>query len=213
MTPGPANILSCPHCGGKKKVMSLISGNTFGATMWSDLRRKYPMLPEVSPIQQCPQCSRYYFIDQAKQEEGPSGSHCFELGKLTFEQLKDAKQQFELTTLTKKQKWVINQQLLMAYNDKFQRTRADSKPEPSEEDLHIFENAACELINGMDSSEDYRLFHAELLRELGKFSEAKVLLEANESQDNQWIADLMLKHIEDSDRRPFLLIRDGKRVE
>jgi hypothetical protein len=101
----------------------------------------------------------------------------------------------------------------MAYNDKFQRSSSDSKPEPSEEDLHIFEDAACELINGMDSSEDYRLFHAELLRELGKFSEAKALLEANESQDNQWIADLMLKHIEDSDKRPFLLIRDGKRVE
>jgi hypothetical protein len=38
-------------------------------------------------------------------------------------------------------------------------------------------------------------------------------LAANEDQDNQWIADLMLKHIEDSDKRPFLLIRDGKRVE
>jgi hypothetical protein len=65
----------------------------------------------------------------------------------------------------------------------------------------------------MDSSEDYRLFHAELLRELGKFSEAKALLAANENQDNQWIAGLMLKHIEDSDKRPFLLIMDGERVE
>ena len=52
MIPGPANILSCPFCGSEKEVMSLVSGNTFGGTVWSDTRREYPMLPEVSPLQE-----------------------------------------------------------------------------------------------------------------------------------------------------------------
>ena len=59
MIPGPANILCCPFCGGEKEVMSLYSGNTIGGTVWSDTRREYPMLPEVSPIQQCPHCKKY----------------------------------------------------------------------------------------------------------------------------------------------------------
>lgn len=215
MIPGPANILSCPFCGGKKEVMSLISGNTFNATVWSDTRRKYPMLPEVSPIQQCPQCGRYYFIEQAKQEHGTSASYSFELGKLTFDQLKDAKLQFESITLTKMQRWVINHQLLMAYNDEFQRIPNDLKLKsvPSEEDMRIHENVAYELLNGIDSSEDFKLFHAELLRELGKFPEAKALLVANNNQEDQWIVNKMLKHVEEYDKRPFLLIKDGKRVE
>jgi hypothetical protein len=215
MLPGPANILKCPFCSGKKEVMSLISGNTCGATVWSDTRRNYPMLPEISPIQQCPHCSRYYFIEQAEQEYGSQNSYSSELGKLTFDQLKDAKQQFESVTLTDTQTRVINHQLFMAYNDKFQRPNdnLEFEAEPSEEDLRIFENAINELIKGLDSSEDSMLFHAELLRELGKFSESKALLSACENHGNQWIVDKMLKHVEAHDKRPFLLFEDGIRIE
>lgn len=215
MLPGPANILSCPFCSGKKEVMSLISGNTCGATVWSDTRRNYPMLPEVSPIQLCPHCSRYYFIEQAEQEYGSPNSYSFELGELTFDQLKDAKQQFESVALTDTQTRVINHQLFMAYNDKFQRpnNNLEFEAEPSEEDSRFFENAINELIKGLDSSEDSMLFHAELLRELGKFSEAKALLSACENQGNQWIVDKMLKHIEECDKRPFVLFKDGERIE
>lgn len=33
MISGPADVLSCPFCGGKKEFMSLASGNTFRATI------------------------------------------------------------------------------------------------------------------------------------------------------------------------------------
>ena len=94
MIPGPANVLSCPFCGGTKEVMSLVSGNTFGGTVWSDTRREYPMLPEVSPIQQCPHCNRYYFVEQAKHEYD-NKKESFELGKLAYSQLKEARLQMD----------------------------------------------------------------------------------------------------------------------
>ena len=50
MMPGPAQILTCPYCGEKKKIMSLLSGNTFGAKLWSDNKKISPMLPEISLI-------------------------------------------------------------------------------------------------------------------------------------------------------------------
>ena len=36
MTPGKPQILTCPFCGAKKEIMTLASGNTFGAEFWSD---------------------------------------------------------------------------------------------------------------------------------------------------------------------------------
>ena len=51
MNLGPARILTCPHCGAKKEVLSLLSGNTFGQQVWSDNKTIAPMLPRVSFVQ------------------------------------------------------------------------------------------------------------------------------------------------------------------
>lgn len=44
MIPGSPQILTCPYCGKKKEIMSLVSGNTCGAVYWSDNKRIAPML-------------------------------------------------------------------------------------------------------------------------------------------------------------------------
>ena len=58
MLPANAAILCCPHCGGHKNVLQLMSGNTFGSTRWSDAKQQAPMLPMVSYIQRCPHCGK-----------------------------------------------------------------------------------------------------------------------------------------------------------
>ena len=60
MTPGNPQILTCPFCGTEKQIMSLVSGNTFGAEYWSDNKQIARMLPEISYIQKCPHCGKYY---------------------------------------------------------------------------------------------------------------------------------------------------------
>ncbi len=216
MTPGPANVLSCPFCGGTKEVMSLISGNTFGATVWSDTRRHYPMLPEVSPIQECPHCHKYYFIEQAKQkhpDDSKSGRRGIgELGNLTFRQLFEAKKQMEALTLTKMQRWILNHQLFMAYNDCFSREPENMTIPPSDDDKEIYDRTIAELLYGIDQSEDYDLFHAELLRETGRFDEATEILLQHSSEDDRWVVNAMLRHIEQSDTAPFLLVENGNQV-
>jgi len=59
-----ATILKCPHCGGTKEVMSITSGNTSGATLWSDAKWYASMLPQVSYIQRCPHCGKYFFYSK-----------------------------------------------------------------------------------------------------------------------------------------------------
>ena len=68
MLPGPARILECPFCGEKKKVLSLLSGNTFGAEYWSDNKLIARMLPDVSLVQKCPNCGKYYVISMQNEE-------------------------------------------------------------------------------------------------------------------------------------------------
>lgn len=217
MIPGPANILSCPYCGGEKEVMSLVSGNTFGGTVWSDTRRNYPMLPEVSPIQQCPHCGKYYFIEQAKSrysDDRESEMRCFgELGKLSFPQLSEAKKQMETLSLTKMQRWILNHQIFMAYNDSFRRNTGETSSTPSIEDEFLYRQVITELLDGIDQSEEYNLFHAELLRESRHFQEAKEILSRHKSEDDQWVVNAMLRHIEDGDSEPFLLLDRGNQIE
>ncbi|MDE5849806.1 MAG: hypothetical protein K2H38_06670 [Muribaculaceae bacterium] len=217
MIPGPANILECPYCGGTKEVMSLVSGNTFGGTVWSDTRRRYPMLPEVSPIQKCPHCGRYYFIEQAKKKIAKDDDSDFrafgELGTLNYHELKQAKEQLQQLTLTDMQRWIINHQLFMAYNDEFRRSPGALGKYPGKEDLETFDSTVRELLKGIGKTSDYELFHAELLRETGKFDEATEVLRGHTAEEDQWVVEAMLKHIDRKDKLPFLLIEEGKKVD
>ena len=212
MIPGPANILGCPYCGGTKEVMSLVSGNTFGGTVWSDTRRRYPMLPEVSPIQKCPHCGRYYFIEQAKRKHATESESFGELGTLDYRELKAAKEQMQHLTLTDFQRWIINHQLFMAYNDEYNRNPGSTESKPSEEDRTLFEATVRELLEGIDSAPDYDLFHAELLRETGRFEEARDILLRHTAEDDRWVVEAMLRHADEKDVLPFLLIENGNIV-
>lgn len=217
MIPGPANILGCPYCGGTKEVMSLVSGNTFGGTVWSDTRRHYPMLPEVSPIQKCPHCGKYYFIEQAeRRQSGDDKSevrYSGDLGNLSYSELKGAKKQLLSLTLTGIQRWIINHLLFMAYNDEFKRYPAALGKYPDDNDIAVFESTVTELLEGIGNSSDYDLFHAELLRETGRFEEATARLLQHADEEDRWVVEAMLKHIERKDKLPFLLIENGNRVD
>ncbi len=214
MNPGPAKILSCPYCGGTKQVMTLISGNTFGGTVWSDTRRHYPMLPEVSPIQKCAHCGKYYFIEQAASRYADDYEYCGDLGTLNYSELKEAKEQLEHLTLSPMQRWMINHLLFMAYNDEFRRPdKEKSLKSSTEEDQHIFASCIEALLAGINSSIDYELFHAELLRESGRFEEAKDILMRHDNEDDQWVVEAMLRHIDKKDTLPFLLIIGGEKAE
>ncbi len=190
--------------------MTLVSGNTCGGTVWSDTRRIYPMLPEVSPIQKCPHCNRYYFIEQAKSHHGDN-SFCLECGKLTFEELLDAREQMKSLTLAPMQRWVLNHQILMAFNDSYHRASNENTPIPQVYDL-LIKKVINELLDGIDASPDYDLFHAELLREIGRFEEAREILLKHSCPQDEWVVNAMLTNINHQNKYPFLLIKDGQPV-
>ncbi len=65
----------------------------------------------------------------------------------------------------------------------------------------------------MNSSRDYELFHAELLRETGRFDRAIEILMQHDNEEDQWVVEAMMRHIDKKDTLPFLLILGGEKAE
>jgi hypothetical protein len=64
MLPGPIKIKKCSNCYGLIREFTLMSGNTFGATFWTDGYRDAPMLPEQLWLIKCPHCKMLLWIDE-----------------------------------------------------------------------------------------------------------------------------------------------------
>lgn len=120
---GPSNLYRCPFCGKEKKLLSLISGNTFGAVVWSDTFRDCPMFPEPSRVQHCPKCGKFYFLDDIKpdlqldDEWKNFGIGTMETGSLNYKESREAMNQFAESTLSPDQEEWLHLNLLYSFND------------------------------------------------------------------------------------------------
>lgn len=170
MNPGHPLLLKCPFCGNEKEVLTLLSGNTFRGQQWSDWRRKFPMLPEVSSIQKCPSCGMYYFTDKVDRRQATEG-YSFETGELTYEEFKEAAGQFG-GTLSLEEWHNLEVLLVWAYNDKYNREDMEITEAPIEEQEYI--NSILDNLIVLSQTD---VIKAEYLRERGRFDEALDILD------------------------------------
>lgn len=69
---GPDHRLECPSCGRVHWRLNVLSGNTLGATHWTDGFMDASMLPETHEIGRCRGCRRRYWRREAKETEAES---------------------------------------------------------------------------------------------------------------------------------------------
>ena len=158
MLPGKAKLVICPYCGTKKELMTIISGNTFGAEYWSDNKRIAPMLPQASPVQKCPHCGKYYL--KSKQQSVDGDNYSGDLGELNYPEWKEAYCQFAsektipvqhpCTEITDNDFLNIRYWLIQAYNDYYYRNK---KAAPSQEEYAFFCDVVKEFIDVFDWSQ------------------------------------------------------------
>lgn len=178
MMPGNPQILICPFCGTEKQIMSLISGNTFGAELWSDNKQIAPMLPEISYVQKCPHCGKYYITGRQEVKYAKDG-YSFEKGLLTYPEMKEAFTQLsEEGFLNEKEEINVRMMLHHAYNDYYYRT--DEKKVISEEDKTLFHENGLWLINNLITDS---VMKAEFYREIGETDTAKSILDSITVED------------------------------
>lgn len=202
---GPPRTVKCPFCGKEKKLISLISGNTFDAEHWSDNKLVAPSLPNPSPVQKCPCCGKYYFTD--KQECMVFGASrkrrevCTEKGNLSYPEWKEAYEQFidvekmkvvrkGFYPFVKKKDYLykvdkedierIRLWLIQAYNDYYYRQpkSVDMLSSPLKERGFI-NGIIADFFDAYDwRSERNELFKAELYREASEMEKCRKVLES-----------------------------------
>ena len=205
MLPGNAQILTCPHCGRKKEVMSLRSGNTYGSLLWSDNKRISPMLPEISYVQKCPDCE-YYYIMARQEVVYDDNDFSSERGLLTFPEMKEAfsqlaKEGFE----SPKEETNVRMMLHHAFNDYYYRYGKGQIV--NEEDQIIFHENGLWLINHL--IED-KVMKAEFLREIGEMELAQSTLDSviPENEFIKNIASAIQERINNNDSKVFKIKED-----
>ena len=200
MTPGKPQILTCPFCGAKKEIMTLASGNTFGAEFWSDNKQIAPMLPEISLVQKCPKCGKYYIRTRQNVVYSEKG-WCFEKGTLSFGEMKEAFHQLQEQGFEdEKEEINIRMMLHHAYNDYYYRN--DDTHIVNEEDRKLFHENGLWLIKNLITD---NVMKAEFYREIGEMEAAKSILDSIHVEDDflKNISDEMIRRISNNDDKVF----------
>lgn len=200
MNPGNSRILICPFCGKKKEIMSLLSGNTFRAEMWSDNKQIAPMLPEISYVQRCPQCGKYY-ITERQELKYAKDSYSFDQGLLSYPEMKEAFIQLsEEGFVNEEEETKVRMMLHHAYNDYYYRSY-DNK-EINAEDKTLFHENGSWLIDNLITD---NVLKAEFYREIGEFEVAHDILESVEVEDEflKRIMTQIQERVQNNDCRVF----------
>ena len=194
MTLGNSIIVSCPTCEGKKELMQINSGNTFGEKFWSDCKSEAPMLPKLSPIQKCPHCNHYYLLSRVKIEDG--SNYSMECGWPTFHEMLEALEESKNWGLTKKEYSQIHLQTLWSFND--MERYGNKVPEE-------IRSKVKPIIEKLIPTIDDLLFKAELYREMEMYNHCLDTLKSYSSQKeyNKQIADIIASYAEKKDCKVF----------
>lgn len=193
---GPNYVYKCPNCGNLLVQGSLISGNTFGATIYSDGKTIAPMLQEFPNLTKCKKCETILWLSKLK-EIGIYEWNSVENLKL---QHADRAEFLEIEdyyiALNKgiaenhDEELMIRQQIWWAYNDKIrqgQKIFIDEKDE-----LRWKENVE-KLRTLFDPSDiNQKIMIAEINRNLGDFESCIGIIQGIENDDLKWLKEKFL---------------------
>jgi hypothetical protein len=175
----PALIVrECTHCRTHVVQEETISGNTFGATFWTDGKREAKMLPDHPALAKCPACSRLFWVDDAVEVD--MGFDAAK-GKQKVLAPSEAEMLAYLAgaTLPKNKEVYLRLRAWWAANDGW-RWVPNSKPAFSAEQVRNL-NALSALMYEAEPGE--RILKAEIARELGRFDDCLRLLSHQSVQD------------------------------
>ena len=189
MLPGSTLIMKAPGCKQPLKFPTIRSGNTFGATTWTDGKREAPMLPDQPWLRKSPSEGVLFWSDECEKigqvvsswfDDDDDGDDS-EWGNLEFAETPDEADYFTAISNqianTDEQLRYIRMRLWWSGNDRIRRKELTRLPEEHIQNLTEF----APLLSEEDPNQ--RLMKAEVLRELSRFDEASRLLEGAFPED------------------------------
>lgn len=193
MIPGRYYVYKCPNCGNLMSKGSLMSGNTFGAKIFSDGKRIAPMLPEIPDLTKCRKCDNIFWLSKLK-EIGTYEWGDNKILKLPiafpaeFLGINDYFKALDSGVAENKQEEsFIRQRIWHAYND---RVRNGKNQFIDENDEIKWRENCYELISLLDQSDlNQRIMIAELNRNLGDFESCLNIIKKIDNNDLNWLKE------------------------
>jgi len=172
-----SSLFNCSSCGGLISRMNPASGNTFGVRHWTDGWWDAPWLPENPPLVKCRLCDELLWFEDLTEITEPTCSN-------TQGDESESGDSFNMLELPDYFRYSDSNPDIDPQRMRYVRMRAWRKGNDVRRDsdsvipLSDTECANLEaLISFLDEGDDYdRLIKAEIMRELGRFSEAAKLL-------------------------------------
>lgn len=204
MIPGPTIIIACPSCGQYAKKKTIISGNTYGAQLWSDGKRIAPMMPEFPSLVLCKKCNQFYWVRDAKKvtEVTNSAELKEKWGDADYVEFPTFHQYFKTLELIPDEIF-IRGCIWRSFNDYF-RNKEEDKITSEMEQLNS-ENltALLKILDETDTNE--LLTKAEVYRNLSQFEESKELLSRINDPELTWVKEKLLPEINNQNKRVIIL--------
>jgi hypothetical protein len=204
MLPGPFYVYTCPNCGNLLSKGSLMSGNTFGARIFSDGKRIAPMLPEYPNLTKCKKCDRIFWLSKLKE----IGTFCWDdfpcwldgsggnpktltwrnADSATFLNIDDYQKAIEMGLIENvAEEIMIRQNIWWAYND---RIRDGQNIFTNDEDEERWKDNINLLMNLLDQSDiNQRIMVADIYRNLGDFESCIHLIRSIDSIEHYWLKE------------------------
>lgn len=173
------SVILCPHCGKKYYQEEVLSSNTFGATLWSDGIMVGSGVPSFSsPYGKCTQCGGFYVARKARaKDQFLSGKE--KVGPVCHPSAMDCVALLEKKEVLPNEdplifKANLRRMIWHEANDVIRYgEKNDSLPDTKVQRENMERLAV--LLSSSEYEEDL-LTTAELLRNLGKFSESRAIL-------------------------------------
>ena len=194
MLPGKDRIILCPSCQNQFRQSTLASGNTLGATYWTDGKCEAPMLPDSVIVSYCEECDNFFWVEDAElidKVEFDSGKYpdAELLKELTLEQYIEALEKLEVKD--DEDTLYLLRQIWWNYNDYYRNDDQEEISKDIEEHMPALLEKLLDALN--DNNDENLILKGELFRELGEFE--KALEQLNKITDPEY--DEVKKYIID----------------
>ena len=222
----------CPHCDGEMLNYVGISGNTIGATLWTDGFLDAPMLQPYVRAIRCPHCRKAYFRDDARSagmsredilaERDHAVPEIYDGGLSAYRELLGKTDDLERLRYLRIRIWhAQNNKVRKAYEKAWREApraqfgkaphRADADAAPPIRVEVPMANARFQanlraLLELLGDDPDDTLMRAEIWRELGGFDQALEIARTI-SDEREWVARQMIALAEAGDAQVAVLAR------
>lgn len=213
MLPGDYKIYKCPKCEYLMSVPTLISGNTFGGTSYSDGKLIAPMMPSYPDISKCTKCKTIFWLNEKHlfQEVHPlkmeyKWPEVKEARFLTVNDLfkaieKGLAKQYGLSDESKRE-LELRIQIWWGYND---RMRNDRPMWRSEKDEARWEENCLRLSKLLEQSDvpNHKVMLADVKRNMGDFEGCVETINSIDDRRLKWLKEKFIEECGKGNRWVF----------